>query len=107
MLPWSAEGLGHGLVKISDELLDFHTLGAFAGKIAATEKLSRQGRKPKSGSNNPDQIAIAASGASRDARELLKLAQIAAKTGFRSESRLRRSLKRQFGVGARALRERF
>ena len=37
----------------------------------------------------------------------LKLAQIAAKTGFGSESRLRRSLKRQFGVGARDLRERF
>src|SRR5262249_44406970 len=37
----------------------------------------------------------------------LKLAQIADKTGFGSESRLRRSLKRQFGVGARDLRERF
>ena len=37
----------------------------------------------------------------------LKLAQIADKTGFSSESRLRRSLKRQFGVGARDLRERF
>ena len=37
----------------------------------------------------------------------LKLAQIAAKTGFGSESRLRRSLNRQFGVGARDLRERF
>jgi transcriptional regulator GlxA family with amidase domain len=37
----------------------------------------------------------------------LKLAQIAAETGFGSESRLRRSLKRQFGVGARDLRERF
>ena len=37
----------------------------------------------------------------------LKLAQIADKAGFGSESRLRRSLKRQFGVGARDLRERF
>jgi len=37
----------------------------------------------------------------------LKLAQIADKTGLGSESRLRRSLKRQFGVGARDLRERF
>jgi len=37
----------------------------------------------------------------------LKLAQIADKTGFRSEGRLHRSLKRQFGVGARDLRERF
>ena len=37
----------------------------------------------------------------------LKLAQIADKVGFGSESRLRRSLKRQFGVGARDLRERF
>jgi transcriptional regulator GlxA family with amidase domain len=37
----------------------------------------------------------------------LELAQIADKTGFGSESRLRRSLKRQFGVGARDLRERF
>src|SRR5260221_8449630 len=37
----------------------------------------------------------------------LKLAQVADKTGFGSESRLRRSLKRQFGVGARDLRERF
>jgi transcriptional regulator GlxA family with amidase domain len=37
----------------------------------------------------------------------LKLAQVADKTGFSSESRLRRSLKRQFGVGARDLRERF
>src|SRR5262249_20926546 len=33
--------------------------------------------------------------------------QIADKAGFGSESRLRRSLKRQFGVGARDLRERF
>jgi transcriptional regulator GlxA family with amidase domain len=38
---------------------------------------------------------------------LLKLAQIADRTGFGSESRLHRSLKRQFGVGARELRERF
>ena len=37
----------------------------------------------------------------------LKLAQIADKTGFGSESRLHRSLKRQFGVGGRDLRERF
>ena len=37
----------------------------------------------------------------------LKLAQIADRTGFGSESRLHRSLKRQFGVGARELRERF
>jgi transcriptional regulator GlxA family with amidase domain len=37
----------------------------------------------------------------------LKLAQIAHKTGFGSESRLHRSLKRQFGVGPRELRERF
>jgi len=37
----------------------------------------------------------------------LTLAQIAAKTGFASESRLHRSLKRQFGVGGRDLRERF
>jgi transcriptional regulator GlxA family with amidase domain len=37
----------------------------------------------------------------------LKLAQIADKTGFGSEGRLRRSLKREFGVGARDLRERF
>jgi transcriptional regulator GlxA family with amidase domain len=37
----------------------------------------------------------------------LKVAQIADKTGFGSESRLHRSLKRQFGVGARELRERF
>jgi len=37
----------------------------------------------------------------------LKLAQIAAKTGFGSESRLHRSLKRQFGVGPSELRERF
>ena len=41
-----AEGLGHSLVEISDELLDFHTQGAFAGKIAAMEKLSRQDGKP-------------------------------------------------------------
>jgi transcriptional regulator GlxA family with amidase domain len=37
----------------------------------------------------------------------LKLAQIAEKTGFGSESRLHRSLKRQFGVGPRELRQRF
>ena len=37
----------------------------------------------------------------------LKLALIADKTGFGSESRLRRSLKRQFGVGAHDLRGRF
>jgi transcriptional regulator GlxA family with amidase domain len=37
----------------------------------------------------------------------LKLAQIADKTGFGSESRLHRSLKRQFGVGPRELREWF
>jgi transcriptional regulator GlxA family with amidase domain len=37
----------------------------------------------------------------------LKLAQIAAKTGFGSESSLRRALQRQFGVTARDLRERF
>jgi transcriptional regulator GlxA family with amidase domain len=37
----------------------------------------------------------------------LKVAQIANKTGFGSESALRRSLKRQYGVGARDLRERF
>jgi transcriptional regulator GlxA family with amidase domain len=37
----------------------------------------------------------------------LKLAQVADKTGFGSESRLQRSLKRQFGVGARDLRARF
>jgi len=36
-----------------------------------------------------------------------KLAQIAAKTGFGSESAMRRALKRQFGVSARELRERF
>jgi transcriptional regulator GlxA family with amidase domain len=37
----------------------------------------------------------------------LTLAQIADRTGFGSESRLHRSLKRQFGVGGRDLRERF
>ena len=37
----------------------------------------------------------------------VKLAQIAAKTGFGSESAMRRALKRQFGVSARELRERF
>jgi transcriptional regulator GlxA family with amidase domain len=37
----------------------------------------------------------------------LKLAQIAGKTGFGSESSLRRSLKRQFGVSAHDLREQF
>ena len=37
----------------------------------------------------------------------LKLAQIAGKTGFGSESALRRSFRRQFGVTARDLRERF
>ena len=37
----------------------------------------------------------------------LKLTQVANKTGFGSESRLQRSLKRQFGVGARDLRARF
>jgi transcriptional regulator GlxA family with amidase domain len=37
----------------------------------------------------------------------LKLAQIAGKTGFGSESALRRALQRQFGVTARDLRERF
>jgi transcriptional regulator GlxA family with amidase domain len=37
----------------------------------------------------------------------LKLAQIAGKTGFGSESSLRRALQRQFGVTARDLRERF
>jgi transcriptional regulator GlxA family with amidase domain len=37
----------------------------------------------------------------------LTLAQIADNTGFGSESRLQRSLKRQFGVGARDLRARF
>lgn len=36
-----------------------------------------------------------------------KLAQIAAKTGFGSESAMRRALRRQFGVSARELRERF
>jgi transcriptional regulator GlxA family with amidase domain len=36
-----------------------------------------------------------------------KLALIAAKTGFGSESAMRRALKRQFGVSARELRERF
>jgi transcriptional regulator GlxA family with amidase domain len=37
----------------------------------------------------------------------LKLSQIAGKTGFGSESALRRALQRQFGVPARDLRERF
>jgi transcriptional regulator GlxA family with amidase domain len=37
----------------------------------------------------------------------LKLAQVASKSGFGSESALRRALQRQFGVTARALRERF
>jgi len=37
----------------------------------------------------------------------LKLAQIASKTGFGSESAFRRALQRQFGVTARDLRERF
>ncbi len=37
----------------------------------------------------------------------MKLAQISGKTGFGSESVLRRALKRQFGVSARDLRERF
>jgi len=37
----------------------------------------------------------------------LTLAQIADRTGFRSESGLHRSLKREFGVGGRDLRERF
>jgi transcriptional regulator GlxA family with amidase domain len=37
----------------------------------------------------------------------LKLAQIAGKTGFGSESALRRAFRRQFGVTARDLRERF
>jgi transcriptional regulator GlxA family with amidase domain len=37
----------------------------------------------------------------------LKLAQIAGKTGFGSESALRRAFQRQFGVSARDLRERF
>jgi transcriptional regulator GlxA family with amidase domain len=37
----------------------------------------------------------------------LKLAQIAAKTGFGSESAMRRALQRQFGVRARDLRDRF
>jgi transcriptional regulator GlxA family with amidase domain len=37
----------------------------------------------------------------------LTLAQIADRTGFGSESRLHRSLKRQFGVSGRDLRERF
>jgi len=37
----------------------------------------------------------------------LKLAQIAGKTGFGSESALRRALQRQFGTTARDLRERF
>jgi transcriptional regulator GlxA family with amidase domain len=37
----------------------------------------------------------------------LTLAQIADRTGFGSESRLHRSLKHQFGVGGRDLRERF
>jgi transcriptional regulator GlxA family with amidase domain len=36
-----------------------------------------------------------------------KLGQIAARTGFGSESAMRRALKRQFGVSARELRERF
>jgi transcriptional regulator GlxA family with amidase domain len=44
----------------------------------------------------------------RFAREFpKKLAQIAGKTGFRSESALRRALQRQFGATARDLRERF
>ena len=37
----------------------------------------------------------------------LKLAQVAGKTGFGSESAFRRALQRQFGVPARDLRERF
>jgi len=37
----------------------------------------------------------------------LKLAEVAGKTGFGSESAFRRALQRQFGVTARALRERF
>src|SRR5262245_55047204 len=37
----------------------------------------------------------------------LKVAQIADKTGFGSESALRRALLRQFGASARDLRERF
>jgi len=37
----------------------------------------------------------------------LKLAQISSKTGFRSESALRRALQRQYGVTARDLRQRF
>jgi transcriptional regulator GlxA family with amidase domain len=37
----------------------------------------------------------------------LKLAQVSDKTGFGSESALRRALQRQFGTTARELRERF
>jgi transcriptional regulator GlxA family with amidase domain len=37
----------------------------------------------------------------------LKLPQVAGKTGFGSESALRRALQRRYGVTARALRERF
>jgi hypothetical protein len=40
------KGLAMVSLKISDELLDLRTQGAFAGKIAATEKLSRQDGKP-------------------------------------------------------------
>ena len=41
-----AEGLGHGLVEIGDELLDLGAQRFLAGEIAATEELSRQDREP-------------------------------------------------------------
>jgi hypothetical protein len=46
LLPWSSGRAWHGLVEISDELLDFGTQGTFAGEIAAAKKLSREAGKP-------------------------------------------------------------
>ena len=41
-----AEGLGHGGVEISDELLDPGLQHLFAGEVAAADELSYQNGKP-------------------------------------------------------------
>src|SRR5205823_231257 len=41
-----AEGLGHGLVEVSDELLDPGAQGVLTGEIAAAKELSHQDREP-------------------------------------------------------------
>ena len=41
-----AEGLSHGLVEVTDELLDFAAQGTLAREIAAPKKLSHEDGEP-------------------------------------------------------------